>query len=296
MHGTIESSLRSWSTGRSPSLRPIVPRLARACRPGARRRTSSTSRPLRSPPRRCSGRDVGAASGVVARRAASADRTVPGADRAPPLRRGPAAAGRLDASLCAARRTADRSRLRRDGRCRLARPCRQRPDAAEAHAAAASAARRRLRRCTRGARCRAERGAASISRRMRAPCLRRQGDAPAISTTPSAARSARSCAGSASGSRDSGLVATVTAASPLTPPRARSRHSLRSEAAGWKGRAGTAARRDAGDRRFRAYRRSCARRRGQGADRPARASADEPIAAIVTLRSGERRLVLEDRL
>ena len=199
MHGTIESGFRvelrrlDELAAFASDVRDLT---ARALAPNAFYEPSfmAASAPV-------FGRDVMA--GLVWRRGTPA-RLIgffPVRDRAPPLRHQDAGARRLDPSLWTARHAADRPRRRRRGGRGLARSPRRRSRAAEAHADAVSAGRGRHRPRVR---CRA-RPSRRPQRAFRAAPPRdagaRRATAPAISTTRSRTRSARSCAGSASGSR-----------------------------------------------------------------------------------------------
>ena len=138
--------------------------------------------------------------------------------------------------------------------------------------------------------------AISFGRAPRARCWRQAAHARTTSTARSAARSARSCAGSASGSADARRADVGSTGESATPCCRAVGDFLALEAGGWKGRAGTAARDHDDIRKFleTAVTDACERR--QGAGRPAVRSMTRPIAAIVVLRSGDDRLVLEDRL
>ena len=170
------------------------------------------------------------------------------------------------------------------------------PDAAEAPADAVSAGRGRRRRHSR----RRWRSAAAAAREFalppRARCCGRTGRPRRLSRrTRSRTRSARSCAGSASGWPTAARVTSTAATEPpaLTAALA---DFFALEASGWKGRAGTAAQRNDDVRRFVEQAVTRARRRRQGAASRGLSLDGRAIAADRDAAQRRRRLVLEDRL
>ena len=166
------------------------------------------------------------------------------------------------------------------------------PQLAQARDAAADRARRAVRRVAWRACWRDAAGLRRISASTRARCWRRAARESYLDHDR-AARSSRSCAASAAGWR--------TRARSCTWRRAARRAAvaltdfMALEAAGWKGRAGGAARAHAATEAF--MREAVTALAAKGDARIDRLIHDgHPVAASITLRSGNARVVLEDRL
>ena len=283
----------------APSWQPLAAARADGLASGARLRPRARAqRVLRAGLRArrraaCSARDVGASwSG---RGATGSSACFPARIERAPLRPRPAGAGRLDASLCAARRAAGRSRRGRGGDRGLARPL------AACPAAGSLLLPLLPRRAVRRALARVRSASAAAHRwpsaGTRAPLLAPADRARRLSRARIIGRSKRKEL-----RRQRRRLAEHGARRRSTTRRepaeigSRAGRLPRARSRGWKGRAGTAA-----ARAIRQCAASCAGRRRRLRPPARRASTGCMLAArrsrpTIMLRSGAHGLVLEDRL